>query len=205
MKRRGFKRLMDAHPWLCNWALIPSLFKLGGFFHQLQQGQDFRAVWLSSLAKTAMKRCVFLSQVRATEVVQLPVFVSFVVKQQIPPTHVLSHTMRQTSPQPSLQTGKSGKLPKRWKWSNCRLFIGTGVIQCLHALQRTAVRCHHQTRNSEPSTTEDTLFIHTLFIHFVFPVQSLQINTNANNSFSFSPQYPFGWPQAIVKLLAIFS
>lgn len=87
MKRRGFKRLMDAHPWLCNWALIPSLFKLGGFFHQLQQGQDFRAVWFSSLAKTAMKRCVFLSQVRATEVVQLPVFVSFVVKQQIPPTH----------------------------------------------------------------------------------------------------------------------
>jgi len=44
MERRGFKRLMDAHPWLCNWALIPSLFKLGGFFHQLQQGQDFRAV-----------------------------------------------------------------------------------------------------------------------------------------------------------------
>lgn len=164
---KGFERLMDAHPWLCNWALIPSLFKLAGFFHQLHRSQGFREVWLLSLAKTAMKRCVFLSQVRATEVVQFPVFVSFVVKQQIPPTHVLSHTMRKTSPQPPLQTRKSGKVPKRWKWSNCRLFISTGTAQCLYALLCNALQLDVTTRPGTlswaPQNATHTLYSHSFY------------------------------------------
>lgn len=97
--------------WLHNYAEIPNLLKLAGLFQQQQLGRILWKFGSICFAKTPRKGSV--SKVQATEVVPFPVFISFVVKQQTPPTHVLFNTMRRMSLQSSFGIGKFGKVPEQ--------------------------------------------------------------------------------------------
>lgn len=158
-------------------------------------------------AKTPTKRSVFLSKVQATEVVQFPVFISFVVKQQIPPTHVLliqwdkCHCNHHLGLE-SLARCQSGESDPITDCSATPIILNSYMLCWQHA----TVRNNTSSWNWSWSPQE---LMNTLSIHFIFPVQFSQINKNTNKSVSLSlPSFCSLWAglkqREWFKLLTIF-